>query len=96
MLQKTLSRYFDITHATVQLAPTLISKINTVIQLLLVAGTLAAPVFDFVDHKLLQGLCYLTAIMTIASGISYIVSKNTYKILSKKNNTSKQFFSKFN
>ncbi|XP_011496485.1 PREDICTED: probable cardiolipin synthase [Ceratosolen solmsi marchali] len=82
---KTLSRFFDITHATVQLAPTSISKFNTVVQLLLITGTLAAPVFDFLDHKYLQGFRYFTAITTIASGISYIVSKNTYTLLMKNN-----------
>ncbi|XP_014226049.1 probable cardiolipin synthase (CMP-forming) [Trichogramma pretiosum] len=87
---KTLARYFDATHATVQLAPTFISKCNTGVQLLLVAGTLAAPVFHFVDHPLLQGLCYLTAITTIAGGASYLFTKNTYKILSKKDSTGRQ------
>ncbi|XP_015120103.1 probable cardiolipin synthase (CMP-forming) [Diachasma alloeum] len=81
---KTLTRYFDPTYATVQLAPTLTSKLNTAVQLSLVASTLAAPVFHFVDHPLLQGLCYLTAITTVAGGISYLMSKNTYKYLSKK------------
>ncbi|XP_063992079.1 probable cardiolipin synthase (CMP-forming) [Diachasmimorpha longicaudata] len=81
---KTLTRYFDPTHATVQLAPTLTSKLNTAVQLSLVASTLAAPVFHFVDHPLLQGLCYLTAFTTVAGGISYLMSKNTYKYLSKK------------
>ncbi|OXU19194.1 hypothetical protein TSAR_001962 [Trichomalopsis sarcophagae] len=87
---KTLARYFDATHATVQLAPTTISKFNTGVQLMLVAGTLAAPVFHFVDHPILQGLCYLTAITTIAGGVSYLVAKDTYKILSKKNNSTGQ------
>ena len=86
-LQKTLSRYFDATHATVQLAPTLASKFNTAVQLSLVAGTLAAPVFNYVDHPILQGLCYLTAITTIAGGLSYLISKDTYKFLSKKKMT---------
>ncbi|KAI4468327.1 cdp-diacylglycerol--glycerol-3-phosphate 3-phosphatidyltransferase-related [Holotrichia oblita] len=57
---RTLSRYFDATHATVQLAPTFISKANTVIQLILVGSTLAAPVFHFVDHPLLHALWYVT------------------------------------
>ncbi|CAD6240886.1 GSCOCG00008975001-RA-CDS [Cotesia congregata] len=81
---KTLGRYFDPSHATVQLAPTFISKLNTAVQLSLVGGTLAAPVFHFIDHPILQGLCYLTAITTVAGGISYLMSKNTYKLLSKK------------
>jgi len=81
---KTLARYFDPTHATVQLAPTLTSKLNTGVQLSLVAGTLAAPVFHFVDHPILQCLCYITAITTVAGGVSYLLSKDTYKLLRKK------------
>ncbi|XP_012542038.2 probable cardiolipin synthase (CMP-forming) isoform X2 [Monomorium pharaonis] len=81
---KTLARYFDPTHATVQLAPTLTSKLNTGVQLSLVAGTLAAPVYHFVGHPILQCLCYITAFTTIAGGISYLLSKDTYKFLTKK------------
>ncbi|XP_020295414.1 probable cardiolipin synthase (CMP-forming) isoform X2 [Pseudomyrmex gracilis] len=84
---KTLARYFDPTHATVQLAPTLASKLNTGVQLSVVAGTLAAPVFHFVDHPLLQFLYYFTAFTTIAGGVSYLLSKDTYKLLRKKNST---------
>ncbi|XP_034938251.1 probable cardiolipin synthase (CMP-forming) [Chelonus insularis] len=81
---RTWSRYFDPSHATVQLTPTFISKLNTAVQLSLVAGTLAAPVFNYVNHPILQGLCYLTAATTIAGGFSYLFTKNTYKLLSKK------------
>lgn len=81
---KTLARYFDPTHATVQLAPTLMSKLNTGVQLILVAGTLAAPIYHFVGHPFLQCLCYATAITTIAGGVSYLLSKDTYKLLKKK------------
>ncbi|XP_030754498.1 probable cardiolipin synthase (CMP-forming) [Sitophilus oryzae] len=80
---KTFVRYFDATHATAQLAPTLISKVNTAVQLLLVGSTLAAPVFNYVDHPLLHSLWYITAGTTIAAGLSYILSKNTYKLLKK-------------
>lgn len=55
-VQKTISRYFDATHATAQLAPTTISKVNTAIQLSLITASLAAPVFSFSDHYLLTGL----------------------------------------
>lgn len=78
---KTLARYFDPTHATAQLAPTYISKLNTGIQLSFVAGTLAAPVFHFVNHPVLEALCYVTAVTTLAGGVSYLISKNTYKFL---------------
>ncbi|KAG5306664.1 CRLS1 synthase, partial [Acromyrmex insinuator] len=84
---KTLARYFDPTHATVQLAPTLTSKLNTGIQLSLVAGTLAAPIYHFIDHPILQCLCYITAFTTIAGGVSYLLSKDTYKFLRKKTPT---------
>ncbi|XP_070172413.1 probable cardiolipin synthase (CMP-forming) [Polyergus mexicanus] len=84
---KTLARYFDPTHATVQLAPTLMSKLNTGVQLSLVAGMLAAPVYHFVDHPILQYLCYITAFTTIAGGVSYLLSKDTYKLLRRKKKT---------
>ncbi|KAJ8963837.1 hypothetical protein NQ314_005352 [Rhamnusium bicolor] len=80
---RTLSRYFDVTHATAQLAPTFISKVNTGVQLLLVGSTLAAPVFHYVGHPVLEYLWYITGTTTIAAGLSYILSKNTYKILTK-------------
>ncbi|XP_049877473.1 probable cardiolipin synthase (CMP-forming) [Pectinophora gossypiella] len=81
---KTLSRYFDVTYATAQLAPTFISKVNTTIQLVLVGTTLASPVFGFVDHPAMHALCGVTAASTIVSAISYVVSKDTYKFLKKK------------
>ncbi|KAJ8980184.1 hypothetical protein NQ317_011429 [Molorchus minor] len=80
---RTLSRYFDVTHATAQLAPTFISKVNTGVQLLLVGSTLAAPVFQYVGHPFLEYLWYITGATTIAAGMSYVLSKNTYKILAK-------------
>lgn len=84
---KTLARYFDPTYATVQLAPTYISKINTAIQLSFVAGTLAAPIFHFVNHPALEIFCYVTAVTTLAGGVSYLISKNTYKFVRKKTST---------
>lgn len=81
---RTLSRYFDVTHATAQLAPTFISKVNTGIQLLLVGTALGSPVFGYVDHPAMQTLCVLTAVSTVVSAVSYLVSKDTYKFLKKK------------
>ncbi|XP_053613841.1 probable cardiolipin synthase (CMP-forming) isoform X1 [Plodia interpunctella] len=80
---RTLSRYFDVTHATAQLAPTFISKVNTAIQLLLVGTTLASPVFGYADHPALHALCAVTAVSTVVSAVSYLVSKDTYKFLKK-------------
>jgi len=62
--QRTLSRYFDVTHATAQLSPTAISKWNTGMQLLLVATTLAAPVFSFEDHAILHIMWYVGRLLS--------------------------------
>lgn len=80
---RTLSRYFDVTHATAQLAPTFVSKVNTAVQLAAVATTLGAPIWNYVDHPYLQALWYLTGFTTVAAALSYIINKDTYKILKK-------------
>ncbi|XP_077992609.1 putative cardiolipin synthase (CMP-forming) [Glandiceps talaboti] len=80
----TLRRYFDLTHATVKLKPLLISKVNTNVQLVMVAASLAAPVFGYVDHPYLHALWYLTAGTTFISGLTYVFAKDTFKILSKR------------
>ncbi|CAN7937663.1 unnamed protein product [Ixodes hexagonus] len=78
---KTLARYFDVTLATVKFTPTTISKANTAIQLGLVAATLAAPVFNYVDHASLHAFWYLTAFTTTCSGLMYIFTKDSYKFV---------------
>ncbi|XP_061693042.1 cardiolipin synthase (CMP-forming) [Syngnathoides biaculeatus] len=67
----TLSKFFNPCYTTAQLKPTLFSKVNTAIQLVLVAASLAAPVFQYTDSILLQGLWFITAVTTTASGYSY-------------------------
>ncbi|XP_026315163.1 probable cardiolipin synthase (CMP-forming) [Hyposmocoma kahamanoa] len=81
---RTLSRYFDVTEATAQLAPTFISKVNTAVQLVLVGTTMASPVFGYVDHPAMHALVGITAATTVMSAVSYLVSKDTYKFLRKK------------
>jgi len=78
---RTLSRYFDATHVTAQLAPTFISKVNTVVQLFAVAASLGAPIWNYVDHPALHGLWYLTFSTTVIAAISYMVKKDTYKYI---------------
>ncbi|KAL3872909.1 hypothetical protein ACJMK2_036087 [Sinanodonta woodiana] len=75
---KTISRYFDVTRSTAKVYPSMLGKVNTGLQLSLVAFTLAAPVFGFLNHPLLQGLWYLTAATTIGSGVSYVQSRNEH------------------
>lgn len=67
----TLSKFFNPCYTTAQLKPTFFSKVNTAIQLLLVAASLAAPVFQYTDSGLLQCLWFVTAVTTTASGYSY-------------------------
>lgn len=81
----TLSKFFNPCYTTARLKPTLISKINTGVQLFLVAASLAAPVFHYTDSVLLQSLWYITALTTAASGYSYYhYGKKTVEVL---NNT---------
>ncbi|ELT88693.1 hypothetical protein CAPTEDRAFT_224166 [Capitella teleta] len=78
----TLTSYFNASRATVELQPMLISKINTALQLSLVAFTLAAPVVGFVDHWALQALWCTTALTTVSSGVGYAIYKNdTFKMI---------------
>ncbi|XP_036606454.1 cardiolipin synthase (CMP-forming) [Trichosurus vulpecula] len=68
---RTLARYFNPCYATARLKPTFISKVNTAVQLILVAASLAAPVFNYVDSIYLQILWCFTAFTTTASAYSY-------------------------
>ncbi|XP_053314889.1 cardiolipin synthase (CMP-forming) [Spea bombifrons] len=79
---RTASRYFNPCYATARLEPTFISKANTAVQLILVAASLAAPVFNFVDSVYLQALWCITAFTTAASAYSYYhYGQQTVKIL---------------
>ncbi|XP_029114578.1 cardiolipin synthase (CMP-forming) isoform X1 [Scleropages formosus] len=81
---RTLSKYFNPCYATAQLKPTLISKVNTVVQLVLAAATLAAPVFHYTDSAFLQALWLITALTTAASGYSYYhYGKKTVEVLNR-------------
>lgn len=80
----TLSKFFNPCYKTARLKPTLISKINTAVQLFLVAASLAAPVFHYTDSVLLQSLWYITALTTTVSGYSYYhYGKKTVEVLNK-------------
>lgn len=82
--QRTLTKYFDATNVTAQLAPTFISKVNTVVQLFTIGASLGAPIFNYVDHSMLYNLWYLTGVTTFAAALSYVTQrKNTYKYLIK-------------
>ncbi|XP_054707141.1 probable cardiolipin synthase (CMP-forming) [Uloborus diversus] len=81
---KTLSRYFDMSFVTARLSPTNLSKVNTFLQLCLVAGSLSAPVFNYVDHLYLHILWYITGTTTVLSAASYVYyNHSTYKVFLK-------------
>ncbi|CAM4540749.1 unnamed protein product [Lepidochelys olivacea] len=82
---RTLSRYFNPCYATAQLKPTFISKMNTAVQLILVAASLAAPVFDYVDSIYLQILWCITAFTTATSAYSYYhYGRKTVQVINNK------------
>lgn len=84
---KTIKRYFDVTHSTAEISPSLLSKVNTAIQLSLLGLSVAAPVFGFVDHVFLQTLWYITASTTILSACGYVRERNNViKILGADSN----------
>ncbi|XP_010605807.1 cardiolipin synthase (CMP-forming) isoform X1 [Fukomys damarensis] len=68
---RTLAKYFNPCYATARLKPTFISKVNTAVQLILVAASLAAPVFNYADSIYLHILWCFTAFTTAASAYSY-------------------------
>ncbi|KAL4623944.1 cardiolipin synthase (CMP-forming) [Arapaima gigas] len=81
---RTLSKYFNPCYATAQLKPTLISKVNTAVQLVLVAASLAAPVFHYTDSAFLHALWLITTLTTAASGYSYYhYGKKTVEVLNR-------------
>ncbi|MDH5300645.1 MAG: CDP-diacylglycerol--glycerol-3-phosphate 3-phosphatidyltransferase [Gammaproteobacteria bacterium] len=53
------------------MAPSLISKINTTVQMLLVSVLMVAPLWGMPD-TLIQGLFYVAALTTVLSGINYV------------------------
>ncbi|XP_063184402.1 cardiolipin synthase (CMP-forming) isoform X2 [Chroicocephalus ridibundus] len=82
---RTLSRYFNPCYATAQLKPTFISKMNTAVQLMLVAASLAAPVFNYVDSVYLQTLWCVTAFTTVTSAYSYYhYGRKTVQVINNK------------
>ncbi|XP_066451775.1 cardiolipin synthase (CMP-forming) [Eleutherodactylus coqui] len=82
---RNLGRYFNPCYVTARLEPTFISKMNTAVQLILVAASLAAPVFNYVDSVYLQALWCITALTTVASGYSYYrYGQKTVKVMNNK------------
>lgn len=89
---KTFARYWDFSLPSAEVHPTEISKINTLLQLLLLGSAMALPVLReslpaVVDAwnlpGVLEGWSYLVGATTLWSGLSYVGNKDAVKILSK-------------
>ncbi|WWD17667.1 hypothetical protein CI109_102108 [Kwoniella shandongensis] len=77
---RTLKRYFDPSMPSAEVKPTQISKINTLLQLILMGVTTVSPLLSFSIAAPLQALQWTVAGTTIWSGFSY-VGKAGVKIL---------------
>lgn len=88
---KTFLRFFDFSIPSAEVHPTMISKYNTVFQMLYIAVAVAKPVLlTVIDPSSIDLLetsfnyfGYFVASTTFISGLSYVFSKNAVKILTK-------------
>ncbi|QSL65490.1 hypothetical protein MERGE_002802 [Pneumocystis wakefieldiae] len=83
----TLVRYFDFSIPSVEIKPTLISKINTALQHFLIGVTIIHP---FIHSEILSAsiipIQFLVFITTIWSGLSYVYTKDAIHILNAQKN----------
>jgi len=82
---KTFRRYWDFSIPSAEVHPTIISKVNTALQLLLLGSTTISPLLPGAAVGLglyLKGLQWAVAVTTIWSGLSYVLSKDAVRILS--------------
>ncbi|KAL2358068.1 CDP-alcohol phosphatidyltransferase-domain-containing protein [Cryomyces antarcticus] len=89
---KTFTRYWDFSLPSAEVHPTTLSKLNTLLQLLLIGSTLAVPVITADSHHLgilghgdvdaaMTAFQYLVAATTVWSGMSYAFLKKAVVIL---------------
>ncbi|KAK6038510.1 putative CDP-diacylglycerol--glycerol-3-phosphate 3-phosphatidyltransferase, partial [Cooperia oncophora] len=78
----SMSRFFSPEVSSMQVVPTVISKVNTVLQLSVVATSLSIPVFNLVEPitSFSNGLCWVTALTTIWSGLQYVSGRALKKV----------------
>ncbi|TRM57913.1 CDP-alcohol phosphatidyltransferase-domain-containing protein [Schizophyllum amplum] len=78
---KTMARYWDFSIPSAEVHPTMISKVNTALQLVLMGVTTVAPILPIDLADPLWYLQWTVAATTISSGLSYVFSKNAVRIL---------------
>lgn len=94
-LPKTFWRYWDFSIPSAEVHPTMISKINTALQMLYLGSMMIKPVFMFylsdqfgaetttLFLQYIQTLEITVAVTTLWSGLSYIFSKKAVKFIKK-------------
>ncbi|KAL1930752.1 hypothetical protein VTP01DRAFT_10914 [Rhizomucor pusillus] len=80
---KTLVRYFDFSIPSAEVRPTMISKVNTALQLLLMGLSLTSTALTWPPAVYMSALHWLVGGTTIWSGASYIFSKDAVRILNR-------------
>ncbi|KAK6967118.1 putative cardiolipin synthase [Favolaschia claudopus] len=81
---KTFARYWDFSLPSAEVRPTMISKVNTALQLLLMGSTTISPLVPMDVSLGLQGLQLIVGTTTIWSGLSYVFSKDAVRLVSNK------------
>ncbi|KAF5379305.1 hypothetical protein D9757_007668 [Collybiopsis confluens] len=87
---KTFARYWDFGISSAEVRPTEISKVNTGLQLLLMGTTTISPLLPWSLDIPLTGLQWIVAVTTIWSGLSYVFSKNGYRIVAAQRDQDKR------
>lgn len=82
--EKTFRRFWDLGIPSAQVFPTTISKVNTALQMVYIAGCVIRPVLEgFCDatvfNDAMQLFEYVVAVTTVASGFSYLWSRQGFK-----------------
>lgn len=86
---RTMTRYWDFSLPSAEVRPTEISKINTMLQFLLVANALIVPVLPVGIVEawnlwgVLEGWMGLVAGTTIWSGLSYVFTKDAIRFIGR-------------
>jgi len=80
---KTFTRYWDFSIPSAEVRPTQISKINTALQLVLMAQATVTPILPASFVLPLEPLQWIVAGTTVWSGFSYLFSKDAVRIISE-------------
>ncbi|RPD52851.1 hypothetical protein L226DRAFT_495916 [Lentinus tigrinus ALCF2SS1-7] len=79
---KTFTRYWDFSIPSAEVRPTMISKVNTALQLLLMGTATVSPILPVDISVPLGALQWIVAGTTIWSGASYLFARDGFRIVS--------------